>query len=213
MSGTPVLWVDEDGQEYSFDKLIAKDKVTGSTLTLEYEHHEIHTGESFSVHFDNTTDNTDDHRSAVGFRTPDSDMVMHVVMEIASSSPAEFFLEEDTTIDDDAGTEDTAYNRNRNSVNVGRVRSLQSTPIAGQVTTFIEAQIAAANYVAGTVIDHVQLVGGNGPKAVGGDGRGAQEWDLKRNTKYLLRMQNIGANANLHEIHVDWYEHGSKEED
>ncbi len=213
MSGTPVSWIDSDGQEHSFDELIAKDELTGATLTAEYEHHEIHSGESYASHLDNTTDNTDDHRSAVGFRTPDSEMAMHIVMEIASSSPAEFSLEESPTIDDDAGTEETIYNRNRNSPKTSRVRSLQATPVANQVTTFTEGQIAAANFVAGTVLDHVQLVGGNGPKAVGGDGRGAQEWNLKKNTKYLLIMQNIGANANLHEIHLDWYEHGSKERD
>ncbi len=210
---TPIVYVDEHGQPVSLDKLIKKDMLTMATATIEYEHHEIHSGESYSAHFDNTTANTDDHRSAIGFRTPDSVMVMHIVMEIASSSPAEFFLEELPTIDDDTGTEHTIYNRNRNSSKTSRTRSLQTTPVEGQVTTFIEAQIAAANFVAGTVVDHVQLVGGNGPKAVGGDGRGAQEWNLKRNTKYLLRMQNIGANTNLHEIHIDWYEHGEPDVD
>ncbi len=211
--GKKVWLLDSEGRKVDASAIVPIDKVTGATLTIEYEHHEIHAEESYSVHLDNTTANTDDHRSAIGFRTPDSDMTMHIVMEIAASSPAEFFLEEAPTIDDDAGTQHTIYNRNRNSSKTSRVRSLQATPVKGQVTTFTETQIAAANFVAGTALDHVQLVGGNGPKAVGGDGRGAQEWNLKRNTKYLLRMQNIGANANLHEIHVDWYEHGSKEED
>ena len=87
------------------------------------------------------------------------------------------------------------------------------SPVPPPPSKFGGAEIAAANFVAGTVLDHVQLVGGNVPKAIGGEGRGAQEWNLKKNTKYLLRMQNIGASINLHEIHLDWYEHAAKDED
>ena len=107
-------------------------------------------------------------------------------------------------------TQLSVYNRNRNSGNTSVVLSLEATPVDNKVTSFTEAQIAGANYSAGTMLDHVILVGGEGPKALGGQARADQEWVLKSNTKYLLYLQNVGANINRHEIHLDWYEHTDK---
>ncbi len=183
------------------------DAATSSLQTVPYEHHEIHGGSSFTVYFDNTTANNDDDVSCIGFSTPNTTKWFHMIVEVSSSDPSELFIEEGVTIDDDAGTQATAYDRNRNTGNTSTILSLEGTPTAGQVTTFTEAQFNAANYSAGTILDRVQLIGGTGPRAVGGEARGQQEWVLKQNTKYLIRLQNVGANANVHEIHLDWYEH------
>ena len=188
----------------------AVDSATHVTTTIEYEHHEIHSGSSFTANFDNTTTNDDDHRSAIGFQVSDTARWPHMVINVSSSHPAEFSLIEAPTIDLAAGTEVVIYNRDRNSLNVSTILDLASPQVAGKVTTYTEAQIGAATFSGGTVLAHKTLIGGGGPQAVGGVGRGGQEWILDQGAKYVLVMQNIGGNINLHEIHMDWYEHINK---
>ena len=43
-----------------YNSAINMDGITGALEIIEYEHHEIHSGSSFTVHFDNTTANSDD---------------------------------------------------------------------------------------------------------------------------------------------------------
>jgi len=191
----------------------AKVRIDASTHTLqtiEYEHHEIHAGSSFTAHYSRTTTSDDNHRTAIGFTAPNTKKWLHIVVEITASSPAEFFLLESPTIDNDAGTQATIYNRNRNSATVSTISDLATTATANKFTTFTEAQIAGANFSGGTELDYILLAGGEGPKAVGGAGRGSQEWVLDQSKKYLFILKNIGANANIHEIHLDWYEHTDK---
>ncbi len=186
---------------------IKTDAATNAIAMLEYEHYQVHNGSSFKAHFSNTTANADDHRSAIGFSMPNTTKWIHLIIEVSASHPAEVFIEEAPTIDNGAGTEQTIYNRNRNDATTSTVVSLAGAPAAGEVTTFLEAQIAAANFVAGTILEHLILAGGQGPKAVGGVSRGSQEWILDQGVKYLIRMQNIGATINTHHLHLGWYEH------
>ena len=161
------------------------DASTNSIQTIEYEHHEVHSGNSFTAHFDNS-ETLINERSAIGFTVPNDAKWIHLVVQALTTAPAEFRLEEAPTIDNGAGTEATIYNRNRNSGTASTVISLAGSPAAGAVTTFTEAQINGANYTPGTVIDHMLLAGGEGKKAPGGSGRGSQEWVLDQGVKYLL---------------------------
>ena len=189
------------------------DKATLATTTITYEHHEVHAGSSFTVHYDNTTSSDDDHRTAIAFTTANTASWMHATVSILASSPAEFFIYEAATgIDDDDGSFATAINRNRNSSNTSGILSIDNPAVANTVTTYTESELTDATVATtGTTITHFTLAGGEGPREVGGSTRGAQEWILKQNTVYLLVMQNIGANANIHEIQLDWYEHQDKE--
>ena len=188
----------------------AQDASTEAATIIEYEHHEIHAGSSFAVHIDNTTLSSDDDRTFVGFETPSGAKWLHLIIQGSASSAAEAFLVEDVTIDDDEGTQVVALDRNRNTANTSVVMSLQATPTVGSATWMTEAQLALANFSYVTLLDHVQLVAGAGPKAIGGTARSSQEWMLKAGKKYGLFIQNIGASTNLHEIHLDWYEHTNK---
>ena len=180
---------------------------TGAMKFITYQHHEIHRGSSYSTHYNRTTTSDDDHRSAIGFSASDTTKWAHAVITVTASSPAEFTILEAPTVDLAAGTEKTIYNRDRNSANTSTILNMANPQVAGSVTTFTEGQIAAANLSGGTMLAHYFLAGGEGPKAIGGVSRGSQEWILDQDSKYLLIMQNIGANANLHCIHFDWYEH------
>lgn len=183
------------------------EQITLAGINLTHGHHHIHGGESFCADHTTTTASTDNHRTALGFKTPNTARWGHLTIIISASQPAEFFLDEAPIIDDDAGTQKNILNRNRNSSATSVMLSLEGTPVANKVTTFTEAQIAAANYVAGTIIENPQFSGGQGPFSIGGSLRGTQEIILKQNTKYLFILQNVGANANVQYIQSNFYEH------
>lgn len=183
---------------------------TKALVTLDVAEYEIHAGDSFMAHYDLTTAAQDLHITGIGFTTPNTAKWFQLIISIAASDPAEFFIDEAPTIDDEKGTALVIYNRDRNNSSISGALSLATPAVAGQVTSFTNTQIAAASYAAGTIIEHDLLAGGKGPRVVGGTTRGTQEIILKQNTKYLFLMKNIGANANLHEIHLDWYEHTNK---
>lgn len=183
------------------------DSTTHAMKTIEYEHYEIHDGSAFSVHIDNTTENSDDDRTFIGFETPDTTKWLHIVIRSAASSPAEVFLVETVTIDDDEGTRTAVSNRNRNSGTASTVIPLESQPVVGNVTVMIESQLAGAQFSYTTLLYHIILIAGEGPKAIGGETRAVNEWILKQGTKYGIFIQNIGANANRHELQLNWYEH------
>ena len=185
-----------------------RDNHSNSVPVIDYEHHEIHSGSSYTMHFTNTTSNSDDHRTVIGFSTPNTTKYFHLVISITASHDAEFFLYEDiSSIDVDEGTSLSVFNRDRNSNKVSAILPITTTETPGTATSFTEAQIAGANVTGGTAIEYRVIVAGDGPKAVGGSSRGSQEVILKKDTIYLLIIQNIGANTNTHNITADWYEH------
>lgn len=189
---------------------VRMDAATNSLQTIEYEHHEIHAGNSFTVHIDNITANLDDQRTLIGFETPAGTTWGHLIIEASATSAAEVFFYEGVTIDDDEGTELTIEDRNRNTDNTSVMLSFQNPAVAGLATWMLEAEIAAANFSTTTTLYHKQLIAGTGPKALGGSHRGTQEWVLKPSTKYAVVVQNVGQNINTHEIQLDWYENIDK---
>ena len=189
---------------------IMMDPHSGSLLFIDPAHKEIHDGDSFQAHYTVTTASTDDHRTMIGFETAaaSEDKKMHMIIEVAASQPAEAFLMEGVTIDDDPGANVAVLNRNRvgtpdTAVVIG---SLEASVQLGEFTTLNEAQVAAATFSGGTELDYMLLAGGEGPRAFGGSSRGSQEWMLKAATKYVIYIQNIGANANIHAINANFYE-------
>jgi hypothetical protein len=192
---------------------VRMDKSTNSFSVVEFPVHKIHDEDSFSAFYEVLTANVDNARTAIGFTTANTTKWLHMVMRASASAFAEGFIEETPTIDDDAGTQIDVINRNRNSSNTSGALSLETIPVVNKVTTFTEAQIAAANYVAGTALERVFVAAGSGPQALGGTVRSDRVWILKQNTKYLFYIQNVGApgaGGNQHEIHLDWYEHTNK---
>ena len=184
------------------------DGMTNALRTIDYAHHEVHGGGSFTTHFNNTTTSDNDHRSVIAFTTAAGTKLCHLVMTVSASGAAEaFILEGASAIDLDEGTEAAIYNRYRDSIKTSTVLSLESPAVANFVTTFTEAQIAGADMTGGTTIEHLVLAGGEGKKAVGGVARGSEEWILAAGTTYLFYLQNIGASVNLHHINLNWYEH------
>ena len=190
---------------------ILADASTHSLQVIEYEHHEIHSGSSFHVGYSVITANSDDDVTAILFKTPNTTKWLHMVATFNAGAAAEaIILEAPTLADAGDGSDKVALNRNRNSTKTSTIQSLEDTPTVGSVTTATEAEWTAIGVSGGTELEHEYLVGGTGPKALGGVARGTQEWVLKQNTIYAFYLQNTGVNANAHSISLDWYEHTDK---
>lgn len=187
------------------------DPSTRAVITVGYEHHEIHSGSSFTARYAVTTAATDGHRSGLYIKTP-SDKEVHLVVSFSCSAAGNYSICEAPTIAANIGTHAVAvYNRFRDSTKTSGVYDNATTPAVNKVTTLTEAQIAGdGTWATGTVLSSASLQVGVGPKAAGGEARGTQEYILKASTKYVFLITNTVATANNHLIEIDWYEHNNK---
>lgn len=187
---------------------ISIDDLTKALTTIEYPHHEIHEGSSFSSYFSRVTASTNGHRSGIYIKTPTA-KALHMVVSFSSSTAAAFSICEAPTIASNIGTHAVSiFNRNRDSINASGVKDNATAPAANKITTLTETQIAAdGTFNTGTVIRTEPLKVGSGPKPAGGNSRGEQEYILKANTAYIFLLTNTSADANTHHILIDWYEH------
>ena len=148
-------------------------------------------------------------KSIIAFKTDDSAKWVHVVFSAAASSAAHAYILEAPTITDDTGATLAIYNRNCNSGTTSGVWDTSVNPdVQGQAMYFTEATMG--NVTVGTELEHIHLQAGAGNKAVGGSGRGAQEWILAPDTMYAFVIESENNDDNIHEVNVDWYEHTDK---
>ncbi len=186
---------------------IPLDHLSGAGVMITVPHHQLHQGKAFKAHYSTITAATDDHRTGIAFRAPNTAKRMHLVVTISASQPAEFFLLENPGAADlTAGTSLAVLNRERNSANTAECKNIEAPNLANAVSTFTEAQMATATFAGGTELDHTILAGGGGPFAVGGISRGTEEFVLLQDAIHVAFLQNIGANANIQSIQLDWYE-------
>ena len=182
------------------------DKMTNATVTIGYEHHEIHDGDSFSCHYSNDCTNIGE-MTLIAFNTPTCRHDLHLLFEASSTAGAYMAIYENSALDVGEGTALAIYNRNRNSSNASLVGSVVASPVIGQATSFNEAQAAGANLVTTTEIYRYYL----GAAAAGtdhpGNSRGDNEWILKRGTQYAFAVVSLTADDNTHNVILHWYEH------
>lgn len=165
--------------------IITIDEVTRSLTTIEWEHYQIHKGATFTI-----LEVTDLGNGAVRdilVVTPNTTRWAHLVWEIEHEleTKIEFYR---NTLYSDNGTAIPSFNRQGNSLNVA--------------TTLVYHTPTVTN--AGTLVGMIQQ--GNGKKA-GGSDRLANEFILKQNYAYLIRITNLTANDNLIFMKLNWYEH------
>jgi len=185
------------------NRLAAIDKSTRAVETIQYEHHEIHAGDSYHV-FHADEDVADKERIVISFKTPSTTKWIHMLSEMAASGEAEFTLYEGMTITDNTGTPRLVYNRNRNSGNTSGVLDTSANPDAANRMTLNADMGSGSAY--GEVLEHA--VFGDGKK-IGGESRGTNEWVLKPNTIYAFSAVSRAASNKIH-VHLEWYEHTDK---
>ena len=199
---TEVMVVDSDGD------IVTIDEATGAITIIQYEHHELHMGDSFSCWYEQTVSDIGD-KSIINFRTANSARWLHITVTVSATFMAEVRILEAPAINDNTGASLAVYNRNRNSGTIATVIDTSQNPdVTGQATYFTE--VTMGNVAGGTEILHEHLGTGEGKKTLGGMSRGAAEWILLPNTLYAFEIESTTNDDNVHVIVLNWYEHTNR---
>lgn len=171
---------------------IPLDSVTNSLQTVDYEHHEIHSGSHYYIQGYLELDDGD--TFYVKMVTPDTTKWSHFIFDIKSTGICSSTLREDASGGMTGGAAITPLNNNRNSSNASGMI------ITGGVT-------ACTGY---TVQLENDKWGDNGFKEnIGGGSGRSDELLLKQNTVYCRSFVS-GADNNIIQFKASWYEHTSK---
>lgn len=163
------------------------DPLGDTPVVLDFAHHQLHEGCSHQVTYGPAAlaiNTSVDFRLVVGNLTPTT-RTPHLALEVDATLESWLFLYETPTTTDN-GTQQTAYNRNRNSAT------------APNMTVWLAPTVTGT----GTLLSAWIL--GSGNKG-GGQSRDALEWDLKANTTYLIRITAKTASVNV-AARIMWYE-------
>jgi hypothetical protein len=161
------------------------DQTTSGKAQLEYEHFKVHTGDSWIVTYNASTNDaaTLDRYIIV----PNTTRWPHMFWDVTGQGLTTISLYEGAS-----GTYNavTAYNRNRNSARV-------NTTIIGNPSGGITPGTLIWTWQSGTA--------GPGPARNTGATRETGELVLKQNTQYLFRCTS-GVNNNIISVDLTWYE-------
>ena len=187
------------------------DASTNTLNTIEYEHHEIHSGSMYAVHLKDLTFAKDGEMGVI-FTTPDTTKWLHAVALVQITDKSSFDILEAPTID--VGNYPTNFyvpiNRNRNSGNTSAALSVRAAPNANEVSLVLDGDASPVS-ADGTVI-HTEVIGGAKNRASGEGVRSTSEYILKQDTTYYYRItgDNTGTGALGLSIELIWYEHTDK---
>ena len=175
---------------------IGVDANTRSVITIPYEHHEVHDGNHYTfVTYDEDFDNAETIEYLI--TAPASPVEMHLVVNVSGAATTLYQLFEDSTRTT-TDTASTAYNNNRNSTDTATLVIQTHSTTDGADGT----QIDASSFGLDTGV-------GAGSITTGGSERSSQEWILKFDAVYLLKVTSNADNNNV-TIRLSWYEHTSK---
>ncbi|MCK5640656.1 MAG: hypothetical protein KAJ19_07660 [Gammaproteobacteria bacterium] len=192
------------------DTMFLSDDITGSTVTVDFSHHEAHDGDAFRTGMSNMTTNTGE-MTCIGFNTPNTAKWAHLIVYATATAWAKVSLYENPSVDAGEGTEVTPINHNRNSSKTSTLSSIEAVPGVGEVTTFNETQAASANITTTVDLLFGEEIGktGNPATASGGQSRGTSEVILEQDQQYIACVTALDNNDNYHGLHGNWYEHAN----
>lgn len=167
------------------------DASTLAKMTIDYAHHEIHSGNHYKAGYQDTSMDTDD-TIALVFTTPDSLKYMHWTLTAQSTGAATIQLFSGPTLSAE-GTAVTPFNRNQNSTNTSDMLVKHTPTITTNGTKISEKWIGSTGFRAD----------------IGGETRGDSEIILKANTQYMI-LCTANADGIKCAIGGDWYEHTDK---
>lgn len=195
---------------------IPLDRNTGAAIIVTHEEHDIHQGNSFTFHFQSAAPlpTAIGEETAVGFTTPttaESGKLIHMTVSALADDESTFEIREAPTVVVDQGDELDALNRFRPSVNISELRTHQTAPPRGALTTYNVAKANSANLEVGTgTVLHSETlaIGGAAPFASAENilARGQKEWILKPGTDYVIILTNLTINDTVHHITLNWSE-------
>lgn len=171
------------------------DASTLAAMTIEYEHHEIHSGDHYFV--EDVQDIAINAVYDLQWTTPNTTEWAHFDFELNCEAETEWYIYEGASIVN-AGTAITPVNNNRNSAHTS------TATIAG----ILNADLADANVDtptgAATQIAHGIIGAGRNGGVITRD----KEIILKQNTIYCMRA--IANAAGYINFLISWYEHTNK---
>jgi len=165
------------------------DSSTHTIETIDYAHHEIHSGSHYYMEGFVDLDNEDELN--IQLITPAGPKQSHFLWSIASNGILETYLYEDPTSGMTGGSVVSVLNNDRNS-----------TKQSGMVITNGVADPSSV----GTLISSSSW----GSRNISGSDRRENEIILKEDSIYLRKFIS-GANNNLVSFRADWYEHSPKD--
>ena len=168
-------------------RVFGADITTHALNTIDYAHHEIHSGSGYSLSYPVTIPAANE--VEIRIATPDTAKWAHMVWTFTNDADFEVDVFEGTAKTHVGGNVLTPINANRNSSNTSGL-TICHTPAAGADGSLIWAFAGGANKQVTTI-------------------EGRHEFILKQNTAYLITLS--GAQNDVAHLIFDWYEHTDRE--
>ena len=177
------------------------DRLTGSIITIDYAHHEVHGGSSFASDVvDTTLANAE--TICLAFKTAAGTKRIHLIEKWIVLVSGYIDLIEGPTWTNQTGTKVPIYNRKRETTmkssvlleDQAQLGFVASNNVIGNVTGLSGGTTISTEYAFGT------------RRSPASRARGTNEWILKPDTQYCIRLTST-ANSNAAQIILDWYEH------
>lgn len=165
------------------------DNATSSLITIDYAHHEVHSGSHFFICGNSTLGSGD----TLDFQitTGDTTRWVHITYSYENTQNLTMQVYEGANVTAN-GTAVTPINNNRNSTKVSTISRIQTN---GTVTS------------AGTLLySYSSGVAGNANSSRSGANERSNELILKQNTTYRFRFLS-GGSGNIFAYCAEWYEH------
>jgi len=164
------------------------DAATNAVVRISDAHKETHDGNHFVVSEVNSLDDTNTREYLV--TTPNTTKWSHFMLTVIGSLDTKIDVYEDTT--KTGGTGLTEHNRNRNSSTTATTTVAHTPSGAGDGTLIFTMRFGhdTLSTALGGIVD---------------TSRGENEWVLKQNAKYLIRITSNTDGNNITSI-LNWYE-------
>lgn len=169
------------------DEPLNVDALSGGMLMQENYHYRIHKQQAFTVN-ELSLSLANDADITLALLTANK-QPCHMFPTAIAGGDAEFRLTEAPTLSNN-GTAQTVFNRFRSSSRTAHTQVFLAPTITDE----------------GTILDAHLIPGGSGGAASGGHGNLEQEWVLKTNTLYLIRLFNRAGTAQPGHVQLDFYE-------
>ena len=180
----------------SYGSSNVRDTDTNAINTIDYAHHEIHSGSHFYIEGYTTLGNDPgvDDILRVKLVTPNTTKWAHFQWSITSTGSMSTTLHEDASGAMTGGSGVTPLNNNRNSSKASGIT--------------ITSGVTAAT-TAGTLISQASWGGEGFKTSIGGGASRDDEIILKQNATYLRTFTSTAA-SNVVQFKAAWYEHTDK---
>lgn len=167
---------------------LATDEISNAQVVIDSAHREVHEDETFQASIYN---NAVANNNAIALLFQTGARFNHFVFVVAAGGNLEIEFIENVNVTNAGGAV--------------QVRRMKRSGTAISATTVTSNPTVAG----GVRLAHALSAGGTGGNSAGGGARQDTEWNLARNTTYLIRVTNRAGNNQPASILAQWYEEES----